>query len=67
MAQRQITVSTVGGPPDSPKLAGPCQTERLGRPDQFTLAVSLHAPDKRCAKAAEFPTAQCLPVLPKLL
>jgi 23S rRNA (adenine2503-C2)-methyltransferase len=45
MAQRQITVSTVGVPRTLPRLAE-LALERLGRA-QFTLAVSLHAPDQR--------------------
>jgi 23S rRNA (adenine2503-C2)-methyltransferase len=45
MAQRQITLSTVGVPGTLPRLAERSQAV-LGRA-QFTLAVSLHAPDQR--------------------
>lgn len=44
MAHRQITVSTVGVPRTLPQLAEQALA-RLGR-CQFTLAVSLHAPDQ---------------------
>ncbi|MFZ4565329.1 MAG: 23S rRNA (adenine(2503)-C(2))-methyltransferase RlmN [Prochlorococcaceae cyanobacterium] len=44
MAHRQITVSTVGVPHTLPQLAEQALA-RLGR-CQFTLAVSLHAPDQ---------------------
>lgn len=45
MAQRQITLSTVGVPGTLTRLAERAQAV-LGRA-QFTLAVSLHAPDQR--------------------
>ncbi|AFY30116.1 23S rRNA (adenine(2503)-C(2))-methyltransferase RlmN [Cyanobium gracile] len=59
MAQRQITVSTVGVPRTLPTLAERA-LERLGRA-QFTLAVSLHAPDQRLREEL-IPTAQAYPL-----
>ena len=59
MAQRQITVSTVGVPRTLPTLAERA-LERLGRA-QFTLAVSLHAPDQRLREAL-IPTAHAYPI-----
>ncbi|MCT0206275.1 23S rRNA (adenine(2503)-C(2))-methyltransferase RlmN [Synechococcus sp. CS-1332] len=59
MAQRQITVSTVGVPRSLPTLAE-CALERLGRA-QFTLAVSLHAPDQRLREEL-IPTAHAYPL-----
>ena len=59
MAQRQITVSTVGVPSSLPKLAK-LALERLGRA-QFTLAVSLHAPDQRLREEL-IPTAHAYPI-----
>ena len=63
MAQRQITVSTVGVPGTLPRLAERAH-EVLGRA-QFTLAVSLHAPDQRLREEL-IPTARAYP-LPQLL
>jgi 23S rRNA (adenine2503-C2)-methyltransferase len=63
MAQRQITVSTVGVPGSLPTLAERALAV-LGRA-QFTLAVSLHAPDQRLREAL-IPTARAYP-LPQLL
>ncbi|MFM8526188.1 MAG: 23S rRNA (adenine(2503)-C(2))-methyltransferase RlmN [Cyanobacteriota bacterium] len=59
MAQRQITVSTVGVPRTLPTLAER-SLERLGRA-QFTLAVSLHAPDQRLRQEL-IPTAHAYPI-----
>ena len=59
MAQRQITVSTVGVPQALPHLAQRA-IERLGRA-QFTLAVSLHAPDQRLREEL-IPTAHAYPI-----
>ncbi|MFN7900531.1 MAG: 23S rRNA (adenine(2503)-C(2))-methyltransferase RlmN, partial [Synechococcaceae cyanobacterium] len=59
MAQRQITVSTVGVPAALPALAERA-LERLGRA-QFTLAVSLHAPDQRLREEL-IPTAHAYPL-----
>ena len=59
MAQRQITVSTVGVPRTLPRLAE-LALERLGRA-QFTLAVSLHAPDQRLREEL-IPTAHAYPL-----
>jgi 23S rRNA (adenine2503-C2)-methyltransferase len=59
MAQRQITVSTVGVPRTLPTLAER-SLERLGRA-QFTLAVSLHAPDQELREAL-IPTAHAYPL-----
>ncbi len=59
MAQRRITVSTVGVPRTLPTLAERA-LERLGR-TQFTLAVSLHAPDQRLREEL-IPTAHAYPL-----
>ncbi len=59
MAQRQITVSTVGVPGALPTMAERAR-HRLGRV-QFTLAVSLHAPDQNLRHAL-IPTAQAYPI-----
>jgi len=59
MAQRQITVSTVGVPRTLPTLAER-SLERLGRA-QFTLAVSLHAPDQELREVL-IPTAHAYPL-----
>jgi len=59
MAQRQITVSTVGVPHTLPTLAER-SLERLGRA-QFTLAVSLHAPDQALREQL-IPTARAYPL-----
>ncbi len=59
MAQRQITVSTVGVPQALPQLAERALA-RLGRA-QFTLAVSLHAPDQRLREEL-IPTARAYPI-----
>jgi 23S rRNA (adenine2503-C2)-methyltransferase len=59
MAQRQITVSTVGVPKTLPTLAERA-LERLGRA-QFTLAVSLHAPDQGLREEL-IPTARAYPI-----
>ena len=59
MAQRQITVSTVGVPRTLPTLAERARS-RLGRA-QFTLAVSLHAPDQRLREEL-IPTAHAYPL-----
>jgi 23S rRNA (adenine2503-C2)-methyltransferase len=59
MAQRRITVSTVGVPKTLPILAE-LALERLGRA-QFTLAVSLHAPDQRLREEL-IPTAHAYPI-----
>ena len=58
MAMRQITVSTVGVPNTLPRLAE-LALERLGRA-QFTLAVSLHAPDQALREEL-IPTARAYP------
>jgi 23S rRNA (adenine2503-C2)-methyltransferase len=59
MAQRQITVSTVGVPGTLPTL-GERAHQVLGRA-QFTLAVSLHAPDQRLREEL-IPTARAYPL-----
>ena len=59
MAQRQITVSTVGVPGTLPTLADKAH-QVLGRA-QFTLAVSLHAPDQRLREEL-IPTARAYPI-----
>jgi 23S rRNA (adenine2503-C2)-methyltransferase len=59
MAQRQITVSTVGVPKTLPTLAEQALL-RLGRA-QFTLAVSLHAPDQKLREDL-IPTAHAYPL-----
>ena len=59
MAQRQITLSTVGVPQALPNLAT-LAMEKLGRA-QFTLAVSLHAPDQQLREAL-IPTARAYPI-----
>ena len=59
MAQRQITVSTVGVPRTLPTLAERT-LDRLGRA-QFTLAVSLHAPDQKLREEL-IPTAHAYPI-----
>jgi 23S rRNA (adenine2503-C2)-methyltransferase len=59
MAQRQITVSSVGVPGALPDLAERAR-QRLGRA-QFTLAVSLHAPDQTLRHAL-IPTAHAYPI-----
>ena len=59
MAQRQITVSTVGVPSTLPSLAERALA-RLGRA-QFTLAVSLHAPDQDLREQL-IPTAHAYPI-----
>ncbi len=59
MAQRRITVSTVGVPGTLPTLAEQALA-RLGRA-QFTLAVSLHAPDQRLRQTL-IPTAHAYPI-----
>ncbi|MEB3234578.1 MAG: 23S rRNA (adenine(2503)-C(2))-methyltransferase RlmN [Cyanobacteriota bacterium] len=59
MAQRQITLSTVGVPQTLPRLAT-LALERLGRA-QFTLAVSLHAPDQQLREEL-IPTAHAYPL-----
>ncbi|MFM7087693.1 MAG: 23S rRNA (adenine(2503)-C(2))-methyltransferase RlmN [Cyanobium sp.] len=59
MAQRQITLSTVGVPSALPTLAERA-LEHLGRA-QFTLAVSLHAPDQRLRQQL-IPTARAYPL-----
>ncbi|WP_255087162.1 MULTISPECIES: 23S rRNA (adenine(2503)-C(2))-methyltransferase RlmN [unclassified Synechococcus] len=59
MAQRKITVSTVGVPSSLPKLAT-LALDRLGRA-QFTLAVSLHAPDQQLRETL-IPTAHAYPI-----
>ena len=58
MAMRQITVSTVGVPNTLPRLAERA-IEQLGR-CQFTLAVSLHAPDQELREEL-IPTARAYP------
>ena len=59
MAQRQITVSTVGVPRTLPTLAERA-LDRLGRA-QFTLAVSLHAPNQQLREEL-IPTAHAYPI-----
>ena len=59
MAQRQITVSTVGVPGTLPSLAERAH-QVLGRA-QFTLAVSLHAPDQPLREEL-IPTARAYPL-----
>jgi 23S rRNA (adenine2503-C2)-methyltransferase len=59
MAQRQITLSTVGVPGTLPKLAERAH-QVLGRA-QFTLAVSLHAPDQPLREEL-IPTARSYPL-----
>ena len=59
MAQRQITVSTVGVARTLPQLAE-LALQRLGRA-QFTLAVSLHAPDQALREQL-IPTAHAYPI-----
>ena len=59
MAQRQITVSSVGVPGALSALAERAR-ERLGRA-QFTLAVSLHAPDQTLRRQL-IPTAHAYPI-----
>ncbi|MEB3307621.1 MAG: 23S rRNA (adenine(2503)-C(2))-methyltransferase RlmN [Cyanobacteriota bacterium] len=59
MAQRQITLSTVGVPRTLPLLAERALA-RLGRA-QFTLAVSLHAPDQQLREQL-IPTAAAYPL-----
>jgi 23S rRNA (adenine2503-C2)-methyltransferase len=59
MAQRQITVSSVGVPQALPTLAEQAM-QRLGRA-QFTLAVSLHAPDQALREEL-IPTARAYPI-----
>lgn len=58
IGQRRITVSTVGVPRTLPKLAE-LAMEQLGRA-QFTLAVSLHAPNQALREDL-IPTAQAYP------
>lgn len=59
MAQRQITVSTVGVPGTLPTLAERAH-QVLGRA-QFTLAVSLHAPEQALREQL-IPTARAYPL-----
>jgi 23S rRNA (adenine2503-C2)-methyltransferase len=59
MAQRQITISTVGMPGALPQLAERALAV-LGRA-QFTLAVSLHAPDQALREKL-IPTARAYPI-----
>ena len=59
MAQRQITLSTVGVPRTLPRLAE-LALQKLGRA-QFTLAVSLHAPEQRLREDL-IPTAHAYPL-----
>ena len=59
MAQRQITVSTVGVASTLPGF-GERALDRLGRA-QFTLAVSLHAPDQALREEL-IPTAHAYPI-----
>jgi 23S rRNA (adenine2503-C2)-methyltransferase len=59
MAQRQITVSTVGVASSLPGF-GERALDRLGRA-QFTLAVSLHAPDQALREEL-IPTAHAYPI-----
>ena len=58
IGQRRITVSTVGVPHTLPQLAE-LALERLGRA-QFTLAVSLHAPNQQLREEL-IPTARAYP------
>ena len=58
IGQRRITVSTVGVPKTLPQLAE-LAMQRLGRA-QFTLAVSLHAPNQRLREEL-IPTAHAYP------
>jgi len=58
IGQRRITVSTVGVPRTLPRLAELAMT-RLGRA-QFTLAVSLHAPNQALREEL-IPTAHAYP------
>jgi 23S rRNA (adenine2503-C2)-methyltransferase len=58
IGQRRITVSTVGVPRTLPRLAE-LAMERLGRA-QFTLAVSLHAPNQELREEL-IPTAHAYP------
>ena len=58
IGQRRITVSTVGVPKTLPQLAE-LALETLGRA-QFTLAVSLHAPNQQLREQL-IPTAQAYP------
>ena len=58
IGQRRITVSTVGVPRTLPQLAE-LALERLGRA-QFTLAVSLHAPNQQLREEL-IPTASTYP------
>ena len=58
IGQRRITVSTVGVPRTLPQLAE-LAMERLGRA-QFTLAVSLHAPNQTLREEL-IPTAHAYP------
>ncbi|MED5165462.1 MAG: 23S rRNA (adenine(2503)-C(2))-methyltransferase RlmN [Cyanobacteriota bacterium] len=58
IAQRRITVSTVGVPHTLPQLAE-LAMKRLGRA-QFTLAVSLHAPNQELRERL-IPTARAYP------
>jgi len=59
MAQRRITLSTVGVPRTLPSLAEQA-LQRLGRV-QFTLAVSLHAPDQALRQEL-IPSAPAYPI-----
>ncbi|QEY33092.1 23S rRNA (adenine(2503)-C(2))-methyltransferase RlmN [Synechococcus sp. RSCCF101] len=59
IGQRRITVSTVGVPGTIPRLAE-LALQRLGRV-QFTLAVSLHAPDQALREHL-IPTAEGYPI-----
>ena len=59
IGQRKITVSTVGIPDTLPDLAKLAQ-ERLGRV-QFTLAVSLHAPNQTLRESI-IPSASSYPI-----
>ncbi len=59
IGQRRLTVSTVGVPRALPALAERA-LERLGRA-QFTLAVSLHAPDQPLRQEL-IPTASAYPI-----
>ena len=58
IGQRKITVSTVGVPKTLPKLAE-LALDKLGRA-QFTLAVSLHAPNQQLREEL-IPTAHTYP------
>ncbi len=59
IGQRRITVSTVGVANTLPKLAE-LAIQRLGRA-QFTLAVSLHAPNQKMRESL-IPTAKTYPI-----